>query len=62
MVSTASSESEAAAVVAAVEQFLADTAPVAAPAPPRSGWQAAALREGVAARQLFVGEDLPWQS
>lgn len=42
------SESEAAAVVAALEQFLADTA--AAPprdAPGQSPWQRAALREGV---------------
>jgi hypothetical protein len=62
MVTTARSAAEAAAVVAAVEQFLADTAPVAAPQPGRSGWQTAALREGVGARQLFVGEDLPWQS
>jgi hypothetical protein len=47
------SESEAAAVVAAVEQFLADTAP-----PPSaetrtvSRWQQAALAEGVSARQI----------
>jgi hypothetical protein len=41
-------ESEAATVVAAVEQFLADTAPP--PAPPaeqQSRWQRAALEEGV---------------
>ena len=39
---------EAAAVVAAVERFMRDTAPVIAPAAPRrSAWQQAALREGV---------------
>jgi hypothetical protein len=42
------SESEAAAVVAAVEQFLADTAPAPAPEPDTpSRWQRAALEEGV---------------
>lgn len=42
------SDSEAAAVVAAIERFLADTAPPrhrAGPTP--SPWQRAALREGV---------------
>ena len=53
IVSATASEAEAAAIVAAVEQFLADTAP--APAPPaarRSAWQRAALEEGIAARQV----------
>lgn len=53
MVSSGASEGEAAAVIAAVEQFLADTAP--APEPPASGispWARAALSEGIAARQL----------
>jgi hypothetical protein len=52
ILSATSSESEAAAIVAALEQFLADMAP--APRAERSGrrrWQAAALREGVEARQ-----------
>jgi hypothetical protein len=53
MVSAGASEAEAAAVVAAVEQFLADTAP----APPSEGpatspWARAALEEGIAARQV----------
>jgi hypothetical protein len=41
-------KSEAAAVVAAVEQFLADTAPAPGPtAEQQSRWQRAALEEGV---------------
>jgi hypothetical protein len=53
LISSAAAPSEAAAIVAAVEQFLIDTAP--APAPPgdrQSRWQSAALEEGIAARQL----------
>jgi hypothetical protein len=56
IVSATASESEAAAIVAALEQFLADTAP--APEAEQRGasrWQAAALREAVAARQLGAG-------
>jgi hypothetical protein len=52
-VGSSASESEAAAIVAAVEQFLADTAP--APSSeiiPVSRWQQAALAEGVSARQV----------
>ena len=42
------SESEAAAVAAALEQFLAETAPAHSPAgPAQSLWQRAALQEGV---------------
>ena len=45
----AASDSEAAAIVAAVERFLADTSPPPAEAAePESGWLRAALREGVA--------------
>ena len=53
LISPAASASEAAAIVAALEQFLADTAP-----PPGAGrhaqsrWQRAALEEGIAARQV----------
>jgi hypothetical protein len=49
LVTAAASDSEAAAIVAAVERFLADTSPPAAQAAePESGWLRAALREGVA--------------
>jgi len=53
IVSGGASESEAAAVVAAIEQFLADTAPAPAPEGPQiSPWARAALVEGIAARQV----------
>lgn len=49
------SATEAAAVVAAVEQFLADTAPAPAPEPTApSRWQRAALEEGVARASLLA--------
>lgn len=44
---TAASPEEAAAIAAAIEQFVRDTAPTPqAPAPPASPWLRAALREG----------------
>ena len=53
MVTGGASASEAAAVIAAVEQFLADTAPPPqASRPAVSQWQRAALEEGIAARRL----------
>jgi hypothetical protein len=53
LVTGAASESEAAAIAAAVEQFLADTAPApASPVDPRRRWLQAALEEGVSARQI----------
>lgn len=53
MVSGGASESEAAAIVAALEQFLADTAPPpVTQGPAQSRWQRAALEEGIAARQI----------
>jgi hypothetical protein len=55
IVSRTASESEAAAIVAALEQFLADTAPVTEPRRATSGWQRAALEEGISARQLTAG-------
>ena len=48
LVAPGATPEEAAAVVAALERFLRDTAPVAAPAPPPvSGWLRAARREAV---------------
>jgi hypothetical protein len=45
------SESEAAAIAAALEQFLAETAP-APTGPAQSRWQRAALEEAVCARNI----------
>jgi len=55
MLTQTASQSEAAAVVAAVEQFLADTAP-APQSPPRvqSRWQRAGLLEGVSRAPLLA--------
>jgi hypothetical protein len=51
LVTPAASEGEAAAIVAAVEQFLSETSPApAAPSGAESRWQQAALEEGVSAR------------
>ena len=51
--SNGASDSETAAIVAAVEQFLADTAPPPADEEPAvNPWARAALEEGIAARQL----------
>jgi hypothetical protein len=53
MISTGASASESAAIVAAVEQFLADTAPTpTAEASAISPWARTALEEGIAARQV----------
>jgi hypothetical protein len=53
------SPEEAAAVVAAVERFMRQTAPVAAAPPPRGNpWQQAALHEGVARQPAAP---LPWE-
>jgi hypothetical protein len=52
------SPEEAAAVVAALERFMRDTAPRhAPPPPPQNRWQRAALHEGVAREPC---EPLPW--
>jgi hypothetical protein len=48
-------EEEAAAIAAALEQFLVETAPAPQDSPPRSGWQNAALRDGVSARAIEPG-------
>jgi hypothetical protein len=48
IVAPGASPEEAAAVVAAIERFMRETAPrLAAPAPRADPWQHAALREGV---------------
>jgi hypothetical protein len=53
LVTEPKSESEAAAIVAAMEQFLAETAPPPSAEGLRgSRWQRAALEEGVSARDL----------
>ena len=49
--STASPE-EAAAIAAALERFLIETTPVAEARPAQDPWQRAALREGIASRQI----------
>ena len=54
---TSAEPAEAAAVVAAVEQFLADTAPVPKSISPVNPWQRAALLEGVRSKQAFAA---PW--
>jgi hypothetical protein len=64
MVSGGATDVEAAAIVAALEQFLADTAPPPGSGRPRqSRWQRAALEEGISARQLRgSGWGLPGRS
>jgi hypothetical protein len=53
LVTPAASESEAAAIVAAVEQFLVETAPAPSVGEPEvRPWQRAALEEGISARQV----------
>ena len=46
---------EAAAIAAALEQFLVETAPAPQPGASMSPWQEAALREGIGARGLEPG-------
>lgn len=59
LVTPAPSKPEAAAIAAAVERFLAETAPGPAAAPARlSRWQRAALIEGVGAREPTLS---PWE-
>ncbi len=62
MLSAAEPE-EAAAVIAAVEQFIAETSPAPAAAAPVRPWQRAALLEGVRAKEAFAspwGEERTW--
>lgn len=55
LVTPAPSAEEAAAISAAIEQFLAEAAPAieADPSQPQSAWQRAAIREGVHGRDRF---------
>jgi hypothetical protein len=58
LIAPRASPEEAAAVVAALERFMRETAPRSAPlAPRRNPWQQAALYEGVA---LAPEPPLPW--
>jgi hypothetical protein len=58
IVAPGASPEEAAAVIAAVQRFIRDTAPPPAPAPPRRNpWQRAALLEAV---DRAPREPLPW--
>ena len=50
---------EAAAVIAAVEQFLADTAPAPQTIESANPWQRTALLEGVSAKQAFGPQASP---
>lgn len=58
IVAPGASPEEAAAVIAAVQRFIRDTAPPPAPSPPRRNpWQQAALLESV---DRAPREPLPW--
>jgi hypothetical protein len=58
IVAPGASPEEAAAVIAALERFMRETAPVTAPAPARpDAWLQAALHEGVARRPGLLP---PW--
>jgi hypothetical protein len=58
IVAPSASPEEAAAVVAALERFMRDTAPAPVPAAPeRNPWQRAALQEGVS---RAPEEPAPW--
>jgi hypothetical protein len=58
IVAPGASDEEAAAVVAALERFMRETAPRSAPSHARRNpWQQAALREGVARQPEFLP---PW--
>jgi hypothetical protein len=49
------SPEEAAAIAAALERFLVETAPAPVPTAPRSRWQEAGLREGVSVHSQLAG-------
>lgn len=61
IVAPSASPEEAAAVVAALEQFMRETAPVHVPAPERiDRWSRAALLEGVRETPSAWGDADPW--
>jgi hypothetical protein len=62
VIAPVASPEQAAAIAAALERFLHDTAPALAPArPPGSRWERAALAEGVCLeRPNAWGDPLPW--
>lgn len=66
LVTPASSPQEAAAVIAGIERFIADTAPPPpAPGSHLNPWQRAALHEGVGAKAFPTtpwGDPSPWGS
>jgi hypothetical protein len=52
---------EAAAIAAALEQFLRDTAPPLGPAAPVKSWERAALAEGIGLEAPTPwGDGIPW--
>lgn len=64
MIAPAASPAQAAAIAAALERFLHDTAPTVAPrAVDRSSWERAALAEGVCLEGPDSwGDPVPWGS
>jgi hypothetical protein len=61
VVAPGASQVEAAAIAAALEQFLRDTAPVAQQAATLGGWERAALSEAVGERRPDLwGEGFAW--
>ena len=54
-VAPTATEEEAAAIAAALEQFLVETAPSPHGQPPANPWQSTALREGVSGRVIEPG-------
>jgi hypothetical protein len=57
LITPAPSPQEAEAIAAAIERFVAETAPAPAISSPQSRWQRAALHEGVGAKQALAS---PW--
>ncbi|MGI8461523.1 MAG: hypothetical protein ACR2OC_07805 [Solirubrobacterales bacterium] len=63
LLTPAANAEEAAAITAAIEQFLAETAPIPSADDARANpWQRAALHEGVRAKETIVSPwgEAPW--